>query len=302
MKNYSVEGRAMTWNERFTAYEKLMRLDRPIGILLLLWPALWGLWFAARGVPDYRILLIFVVGVVIMRSAGCIMNDLADRKFDPHVARTRDRPLASGAITPKEALALACVLFLIALFLVLKLNRLTITLAVVALTMTLIYPFLKRFFPFPQAWLGLAFGMSIPMAYAAYINFIPIAAWFMMAANMFWAIAYDTEYAMVDRDDDIRLGLKSSAIVLGRYDVAGVMLAHALFLFVMVLIGTWYRLGIFYYLGIGIALTQVAWQFHLIRRRDRDGCFRAFHNNNWVGMAIFAGLAVELFLRPGAGR
>lgn len=292
----------MTWKERFTAYEKLMRLDRPIGILLLLWPALWGLWFVAYGVPDYRILLIFVVGAIVMRSAGCIMNDLADRKFDPHVERTRDRPLAAGVIAPKEALALAAVLFLIALFLVLKLNRLTIVLAVVAVAMTVIYPFLKRVFPFPQAWLGLAFGMSIPMAYAAYLNFVPIAAWFMMAANMFWAIAYDTEYAMVDRDDDIRLGLKSSAIVLGRHDVAGVMLAHALFLFMMVVVGTWYRLGVFYYLGIGIALTQVAWQFHLIRGRERDACFRAFLNNNWVGMAIFAGLAVELFLRPGVGK
>ena len=292
----------MTWQERFTAYEKLMRLDRPIGLLLLLWPALWGLWFVARGIPDHRILLIFVVGTVVMRSAGCIMNDLADRNFDPHVVRTRERPLAAGLVTPKEAIALACVLFLIALFLVLKLNRLTIMLAAAALAMTVIYPFLKRFFPFPQAWLGLAFGMSIPMAYAAYINFIPIAAWFMMVANMFWAIAYDTEYAMVDRDDDIRLGLKSSAILLGRYDVAGVMLSHALFLFMMVVVGTWYRLGLFYYLGIGIALTQVVWQFHLIRSRGRDGCFRAFLNNNWVGMAIFVGLALDLFLRQGAGR
>ena len=292
----------MTWQERFTAYEKLMRLDRPIGLLLLLWPALWGLWFVARGIPDHRILLIFVVGTVVMRSAGCIMNDLADRNFDPHVARTRERPLAAGLVTPKEAIALACVLFLIALFLVLKLNRLTIMLAAAALAMTVIYPFLKRFFPFPQAWLGLAFGMSIPMAYAAYINFIPIAAWFMMVANMFWAIAYDTEYAMVDRDDDIRLGLKSSAILLGRYDVAGVMLSHALFLFMMVVVGTWYRLGLFYYLGIGIALTQVVWQLHLIRSRGRDGCFRAFLNNNWVGMAIFVGLALDLFLRQGAGR
>jgi 4-hydroxybenzoate polyprenyltransferase len=292
----------MTWKERFTAYEKLMRLDRPIGILLLLWPALWGLWFVARGIPDYRILLIFVAGTVVMRSAGCILNDLADRNFDPHVARTRERPLAAGLVTPQEALALAGLLFLIALFLVLKLNRLTVMLAIAALAMTAIYPFLKRFFPFPQAWLGLAFGMSIPMAYAAYINFIPLAAWFMMAANMFWAIAYDTEYAMVDRDDDLRLGLKSSAILLGRYDVACVMLSHAVFLFMMVVVGTWDRLGLFYYLGIGVALTLVAWQFHLIRGRGRDGCFRAFLNNNWVGMAIFAGLALDLFLRPGAAR
>jgi 4-hydroxybenzoate polyprenyltransferase len=179
------------------------------------------------------------------------------------------------------------------------LNRLTLLLAVIALGMTVIYPFLKRFFPFPQAWLGLAFGMSIPMAYAAYINYVPLAAWFMMLANMFWAIAYDTEYAMVDRDDDIKIGLRSSAILLGRYDVAGVMLAHAIFLFMMVVAGTWYRLGMFYFVGVGIAATQVAWQFHLIRGRGREQCFRAFRNNNWVGMAIFAGLALDLYLRAG---
>ena len=289
----------MTLNERLTAYEKLMRLDRPIGILLLLWPALWALWLVARGIPDYLVLLIFVVGAIVMRSAGCIMNDLADRKFDAHVLRTRERPLAAGLVTPQEAIALAIALFLVALFLVLQLNRLTIVLAVAALAMAVIYPFLKRFFPFPQAWLGLAFGMSIPMAYATYRNFVPLVAWFMLVANMFWAIAYDTEYAMVDRDDDIRLGLKSSAILLGRYDVAGIMLSHAVFLSMMVVVGIWYRLGLFYYLGIGVALTQVAWQFHLIRGRERDPCFRAFLNNNWVGMAIFAGIALDLFLRSG---
>jgi len=287
----------MTWQERFTAYEKLMRLDKPIGILLLLWPALWGLWMVAGGMPDHRLLLIFLAGVVVMRSAGCIVNDLADRNFDSRVERTRERPLAAGVVTPREALALAGVLFLVALYLVLKLNRLTILLAVIALGMTVIYPFLKRFFPFPQAWLGLAFGMAIPMAYAAYINYVPIAAWFMMIANMFWAIAYDTEYAMVDRDDDARIGLKSSAILLGRHDVAGVMLAHAVFLFMMVVVGTWYRLGVFYYVAIGMAVTQVVWQFHLIRGRERGHCFRAFLNNNWVGMAIFAGIALDLYLR-----
>lgn len=289
----------MTWKERFTAYEKLMRLDKPIGILLLLWPALWGLWFVARGIPEYRILLIFVVGTIVMRSAGCIANDLADRKFDSRVARTRDRPLTAGVVTPEEAMVLLWALLVLALFLVLKLNRLTVTLAAVALGMTLIYPFLKRFFPFPQAWLGLAFGMSIPMAYAAYINFVPVAAWFMMLANMFWAIAYDTEYAMVDRDDDVKIGLKSSAILLGRYDVAGVMLSHTIFLFMMVVVGIWYRLSAIYYLGIGVALLLAAYQIWLIRGREREACFRAFRNNNWVGMAIFAGLALDLYLRAG---
>ena len=292
----------MTWQERFNAYEKLMRLDKPIGILLLLWPALWGLWFVAQGIPDHRLLLIFVVGTIVMRSAGCIVNDLADRNFDSRVERTRDRPLAAGLVAPKEAVALAGALFLVALFLALKLNRLTILLAVIAFGMTLIYPFLKRFFPFPQAWLGLAFGMSIPMAYAAYINFVPIAAWFMMLANMFWAIAYDTEYAMVDRDDDMKIGLNSSAILLGRYDVAGVVFSHAIFLFMMVVAGTWYRLGVVYYLGIGVALLLAGYQAYLIRGRGREQCFRAFRNNNWVGMAIFAGLALDLYLRAGAAR
>jgi 4-hydroxybenzoate polyprenyltransferase len=285
----------MTLTERLNAYEKLMRLDKPIGILLLLWPALWGLWFAAYGIPQWFILLIFVVGTIVMRSAGCIVNDLADRNFDSRVERTRERPLAAGLVTPWEAAALACVLFLVALFLVLKLNRLTVMLAAIALGMTVIYPFLKRFFPFPQAWLGLAFGMSIPMAYAAQIDFIPLAAWFMVIANMFWAIAYDTEYAMVDRDDDIKIGLKSSAILLGRYDVACVMLSHALFLFMMVMLGTVYRLGAIYYLGVGAALLLVAWQYSLIRGRERERCFRAFLNNHWVGLAIFAGLALDLF-------
>jgi 4-hydroxybenzoate polyprenyltransferase len=292
----------MTWKERFNAYEKLMRLDKPIGILLLLWPALWGLWFVAQSIPDHRLLLIFVVGTIIMRSAGCIVNDLADRDFDSRVERTRGRPLAAGVVAPKEAIALAGALFLVALFLALKLNRLTILLAVIAFGMTLVYPFLKRFFPFPQAWLGLAFGMSIPMAYAAYINFVPIAAWFMMVANMFWAIAYDTEYAMVDRDDDVKIGLNSSAILLGRYDVAGVMLSHTIFLFMMVVVGTWYRMSVVYYLGIGVALLLAAYQIHLIRGRERERCFRAFRNNNWVGMAVFAGLALDLYLRAGAGK
>jgi 4-hydroxybenzoate polyprenyltransferase len=292
----------MRWREKLDAYEKLIRLDKPIGILLLLWPALWGLWFVAQGLPDYRLLLIFVVGTVVMRSAGCIVNDLADREFDSRVERTRERPLASGRVTVAEALALAGVLFLVALFLALKLNRLTIILAVIGFVMTVVYPFLKRFFPFPQAWLGLAFGISIPMAYASYLNFVPIAAWFMMAANMFWAIAYDTEYAMVDRNDDVKIGLHSSAILLGRYDVAGVMLSQAIFLFMMIVVGTWYRMSVVYYAGIGVAALLVAYQFHLIRGREREGCFRAFLNNNWVGVAIFIGLALDLYLRAGAGR
>ena len=210
----------MTLVERLSAYERLMRLDRPIGTLLLLWPALWGLWFAAGGVPKLEILLIFLAGTVLTRSAGCVVNDFADRDFDPHVERTRTRPLAARLIAPWEALTLAAVLFLVAFVLVLQLNALTIVLSFVALALAVVYPFLKRGFSFPQAWLGIAFGFSIPMAYAAQQDALPTEAWVLLLANVFWAIAYDTEYAMVDRDDDLRIGVRSSAILLGRYDVA----------------------------------------------------------------------------------
>lgn len=283
----------MTLTERINAYEKLMRLDRPIGTLLLLWPALWGLWFAAQGIPEYWVLLIFVVGTVLMRSAGCVINDYADRNFDPHVERTRDRPLAAGRISPAEALALAAVLVLLAFILVLQLNRLTVMLSFIALALAVIYPFLKRVFVLPQAWLGIAFGFAIPMAYAAQLEMVPRAAWFLMVANMFWAIAYDTEYAMVDRDDDLRVGLKSSAILLGRFDVAGVVVSHFVFLTMMTVAGSWYRLGSIYFLGLLAATALVSYQYTLIYRRDRQGCFKAFLNNNWVGLAIFLGLALD---------
>jgi len=287
----------VTFSQRINAYEKLMRLDKPIGILLLLWPALWGLWFARRGVPNFDILLIFFVGTVLMRSAGCVVNDFADRKFDPHVERTRDRPLAAGLIKPPEALALAAVLMLIAFALVLQLNRLTVMLSFAAVGLAVIYPFLKRVFSFPQAWLGIAFGFAIPMAYAAQQGRIPAVAWVLLIANMFWAIAYDTEYAMVDRDDDRRIGVKSSALLLGRYDVAGVMAAHAVFLIMMAGIGWWQRLGILYFCGVAAAVVLVSYQYRLIRGRDRSLCFRAFLHNNWVGLAIFAGLALDLHFR-----
>lgn len=287
----------MTLVERLDAYEKLLRLDKPIGILLLLWPCLWGLWFAAYGIPDLDIFLVFVTGTILVRSAGCAVNDFADRDFDGQVERTRDRPLASRRIRPWEALALAGVLFLAAFVLVLQTNRLTVMLAFVALALAVIYPFLKRYFSLPQAWLGIAFGFSIPMAYAAqYGKLVPVA-WVLMIANMFWAIAYDTEYAMVDRDDDMKLGLKSSAILLGRLDVAGVMACHTIFLVMMIVVGAWQLLGVLYYLGIFIAAGCVRYQFGLIQTRERDACFRAFLNNNWVGFAIFAGLATDLYFR-----
>ena len=292
----------MTFNERLDAYERLMRLDKPIGALLLLWPALWGLWLSRRGVPEFDVLVIFLLGVIVMRSAGCVINDYADRNFDAHVARTRDRPLASGALHPAEALALAGVLLLVAFFLVLQLNWLAVSLSFIALGLTVIYPFLKRFFVFPQAWLGIAFGFSIPMAYAAQLGYVHHSAWALLAANVFWAIAYDTEYAMVDRDDDARLGLKSSAILLGHGDVAGVMIAHSLFLVIMAFVGWWQRLDVIYFAGLAVAAVFVVRQYFLIRGRDRGRCFQAFHNNNWLGLALFAGLALDLFFLSGVFR
>ncbi|MFN7087945.1 MAG: 4-hydroxybenzoate octaprenyltransferase, partial [Burkholderiales bacterium] len=221
----------------------------------------------------------------------------ADRDFDPHVERTRQRPLAAKSIKPAEALALAAALMLAAFALVLQLNRLTVMLSFAAAALAVIYPFLKRFFSLPQAWLGIAFGFGIPMAYAAQQGRVPAVAWLLLVANMFWAIAYDTEYAMVDRDDDLRIGVKSSAILLGRHDVAGVMTAHALFLGIMAAVGWWQSLGLPYYCGLAVAAGLIAHQHGLIKNRERDACFRAFLNNNWVGAAVFGGLALDLYFR-----
>jgi 4-hydroxybenzoate polyprenyltransferase len=289
----------MTFKERLDAYERLTRLDKPIGALLLMWPALWSLWLARRAMPEFEVLVIFVLGVILTRSAGCIINDIADRRFDPHVERTRDRPLATGLISVGEALGLAAALLAAAFMLVWQLNRLTVLLAFAALAIMVIYPFLKRFFVFPQAGLGIAFSFAIPMAYAAQLGHIPLGGWMLMGATFFWIIAYDTEYAMVDRDDDAKLGLNSSALALGRYDVAGVMLAHALFLGILTVLGRRLQLGPYYYAGLAIAAALVLYQFWLIRGRDRSRCFRAFHNNNWVGLAVFAGLALDLHLKSG---
>jgi 4-hydroxybenzoate polyprenyltransferase len=284
----------MTLAERLNAYERLLRLDKPIGTLLLLWPALWGLWFAARGIPNLHVLLVFVIGTILVRSAGCAVNDFADRDFDAHVERTRERPLAARVIAPWEALSLAGLLFLAAFVLVLQLHPLTVMLAFVALGLTVVYPFLKRGFPFPQAWLGIAFGFSIPMAYAAQHGAVPAVAWVLLIANVFWSVAYDTEYAMVDRPDDMRLGLRSSAILLGRYDVLGVDVSHALFLLTMAFVGVWQGMGAMYYAGIVAAAALAIYQHKLIGSRERGECFKAFLNNNWVGAAIFLGLAADL--------
>jgi len=282
--------------EKLDAYERLMRLDKPIGILLLLWPTLWALWLSAPGVIRLEVLVIFLLGTVLTRSAGCVINDFADRDFDPHVERTRDRPLAAGRVRPGEALALAAVLLLLAFALVLQLNALTVYLSLFAVAITAVYPFLKRFFALPQAGLGIAFSFGIPMAFAAQTGGLPPLAWMMMLATFFWIIAYDTEYAMVDRDDDVKVGLHSSAILLGRYDVMAVMLCHAVFLAIMTGIGLWRHQGPYYFGGVLVAAGLAAYQYWLIRDRRRESCFRAFLSNNWMGAAIFAGILFDLLL------
>jgi 4-hydroxybenzoate polyprenyltransferase len=292
----------MTLKERIDAYERLMRLDRPIGILLLLWPTLWALWLSSPGFLRVDVLLIFVLGTVLMRSAGCVINDLADRNIDPHVERTRNRPLAAGTVRPREALVLAGTLLLLSLLLVLQLHRLVLFLSFFAVAITMAYPFLKRFFAFPQAGLGIAFSFGIPMAFAAQSGEVPALSWALMGATFFWIIAYDTEYAMVDRGDDIKVGVHSSAILLGRLDVAAIMACHAVFLGGMVAIGVRESLGVIYYAGLAFAAGLVAHQYRLIRERDRELCFRAFLNNNWVGAAVFAGIAFDRMLYIPLGR
>jgi 4-hydroxybenzoate polyprenyltransferase len=278
---------------RLDAYERLMRLDKPIGILLLLWPTLWGLWIASRGPPAWTVLWIFVLGTVVMRSAGCALNDWADRGYDAQVQRTRDRPLAAGVIRPWEALALAALLAMAAFGLVMTLDMLAVKYSFAALAIAAVYPFMKRFFWMPQAWLGLAFGFGIPMAFAAIHGRVPPLAWALVAANVFWTIAYDTEYAMVDRDDDLRTGMRTSAILFGKHDVAAVMVCYALFIATMAAIGVWQRFGAFYYAGLVMAAVIASWHYRLIRSRTREGCFKAFLHNNWIGAAVFAGIALD---------
>jgi len=278
--------------QRLDHYEKLLRLDKPIGILLLLWPTLWALWLSANGQPSWKIVWIFVLGTVLMRSAGVAVNDFADRRFDPHVERTRNRPLATGAIKPVEALLLAAVLALIAFVLILPLGRKVILLSFCALFLAVTYPFTKRFFVLPQAYLGVAFGFGIPMAYAAHLGQVPLIGWVLLAANITWTIAYDTEYAMVDRADDVKLGIKTSAILFDRFDVAAVMACHTVFLAVMCWVGWRLRLAWPYYVGLSCAAVFAVQQYFLIRARDPQRCFRAFLNNNWLGGAVFCGIAL----------
>ena len=276
--------------EKLDAYERLMRLDKPIGILLLLWPTLCALLIAGHGKPSWVIVLVFVTGTVLMRSAGCVMNDIADCQYDGLVERTQYRPLASGEVSKKEAYILAAILSLVAFGLVLFLNSLTIKLSVLALFLAVTYPLTKRFLAIPQAYLGIAFGFGIPMAFAAITGFVPSIAWVLLLANVFWAVAYDTEYAMVDREDDLKIGIKSSAITFGRYDVAAVMICYASTLLLLVLAGNWLALGIFYNVGLLAATGVATSHYFLISKREKCKCFKAFLGNNWFGFAIFSGV------------
>lgn len=285
---------------RLDCYERLMRLDRPIGILLLLWPTLWALWFSSYGRPDLPVVWVFILGTVLMRSAGCVMNDLADRDFDPHVARTRNRPLATREVSVKEACALSIVLAFLALCLILPLHNWSLVgWSVAALFLAATYPLTKRFLAIPQAYLGVAFGFGIPMAFVAQLGIVPAVAWWLLLANVFWAIAYDTEYAMVDRADDLKIGIKTSAIAFGRFDVAAVMACYAMALGLIGYVGRQFGLGGAFYAGLGVAAAIAAYHFTLIRGREPDKCFKAFMHNNWLGLSIFVGIAVAFWQRNG---
>ena len=287
----------LSLRQRVSEYEKLMRLDKPIGILLLLWPTLWALWVASDGRPAAWVVAIFVVGTVLMRSAGCVINDYADKDFDGHVERTRNRPLAARRISPKEALGLAAGLSLLSFLLVLPLNGLTIAMSVPAVFLAGSYPYTKRFLAIPQAYLGIAFGFGIPMAFAAFQNDIPLVAWVMLLANVFWAVAYDTEYAMVDRPDDLKIGIKTSAITFGRFEVTAIMICYALTLLLLGWAGLATGAGAPFLAGLAVAAGLMGYHYTLIRDRDRPRCFKAFLHNNWVGGAIFAGWVADYLLR-----
>ena len=293
---------------RLALYLELIRWNRPAGWLLLLWPTLSALWIAADGFPGWHLLAVFVLGTLLMRSAGCCVNDVADREFDRHVARTAQRPVTSGALPVPEALLVGAVLALAAFALVLTTNAPTVALSFAALAITLIYPYAKRFVSMPQAVLGVAFSFGIPMAFAAVQGgnewsldavraALPWPAWLLLASNLFWVLAYDTEYAMVDREDDLKIGMKTSAITLGRFDVAGVMAFYALYLLSWALLGRALGLGAWFLAGMAVAAAQALWHVTLIRSRSREACFKAFRANHWLGFAVFAGTAIDLAVR-----
>ena len=283
--------------DRIVAYAYLIRLDKPIGTLLLLWPTLWGLWLASGGFPEWHLLIIFTLGTFLMRSAGCAINDYADQDFDRHVLRTKDRPITSGKISGKEALMVAGTLALIAFLLIQPLNALTKELSFFALAVAILYPFTKRFFAIPQAVLGIAFGFGIPMAYAAVLDFIPLEAWVLFVGNIFWAIAYDTAYAMVDRDDDLRLGLRTSAITFGRFDVIAIALSYGVLFLSQVWVAHLANLSNYFWLGWCLALACAIYHLKLVSTRKREECFAAFRHNNWLGGFLFLGIVLGLSLR-----
>ena len=282
---------------RWLLYARLMRLDKPIGILLLLWPTLWALWIAGAGHPRPWVVAVFVLGVVLMRSAGCVINDFADRDFDRHVRRTASRPITAGQVSPREALVLFGVLSLLALALVLTLDRLTVQLSLVGAFLAASYPFTKRFTHLPQAYLGVAFGWAIPMAFAAQTGAVDPRSWWLFAAVVLWALIYDTMYAMVDRDDDLKIGIKSSAILFGRYDRLIIGLLQLAMLAVLLVVGRLFGLGLWYHLGLAVAAGLMLYHQWLIRDRDRERCFKAFLHNQWIGVAIFAGLVLDYATR-----
>ncbi len=283
----------MYWRKKLDLYLALIRWDRPAGWLLLLWPTLGALWVASGGFPGWHLLSVFVLGTILMRSAGCCINDVADREFDKHVKRTAGRPVTTGAVVVKEALAVGAVLALLAFVLVLTTNTITVGMSFAALAITLAYPYAKRYVSMPQAVLGMAFGMGIPMAFAAVLGEVPTLAWWLTLGNLCWVLAYDTEYAMVDRDDDLRLGLKTSAITLGAWDVPVVMLCYLFFIGIWAVVLDVYAYGALFVVAIVLALGQVVWHFTLIRTRTREGCFKAFRQNHWLGFAVFAGIAAS---------
>jgi 4-hydroxybenzoate polyprenyltransferase len=281
---------------KLALYFRLIRADKPIGILLLLWPTLIALWMASSGKPAPLLVFIFVVGTALMRSAGCAINDYADREFDRHVKRTAERPLTSGRIKAWEAVMVAAVLAVVSFLLILPLNSLTKQLSVAAVIIAGTYPYFKRFFAIPQAYLGIAFGFGIPMTFAAVQNQVPAVAWWLLLANVFWAVAYDTEYAMVDRDDDLKIGIRTSAITFGRYDVAAVMLCYAVALAIDLVCGWLLGLRWWFVAGVAVAAGMAVYHYTLIRGRDRMRCFAAFRHNNWLGAALFAGVALDYAL------
>ena len=283
--------------KKISLYLDLIRWNRPAGWLLLLWPTLSALWIASNGFPGWHLLVVFVLGTILMRSAGCCLNDVADRDFDKHVKRTANRPVTSGALSGKEAMALGVVLALLAFVLVLTTNQATILLSFAALAVAVIYPYAKRFFSMPQAVLGIAFSFGIPMAFCAVQGSVPALAWVLLFGNLFWVLAYDTEYAMVDRDDDLKIGMKTSAITMGQYDVIIIALCYVFYLLIWTLAVYFIAHSAIYLIALFVAIVQVIWHIWLIRNREREACFLAFRKNHWLGFTVFAGIALSLMFK-----